>query len=47
MNEIIRTRYPVPVPWTDETPTEPGAHRCRFKAGDGIDQTPFEVELYD
>ena len=31
------------MPWTDHPPTEPGTYRCRFKAGDGIDQTPFDV----
>ena len=35
------------MPWTDEPPTEPGTYRVRFKAADGIDQTPFEVELHD
>ena len=31
------------MPWTIDPPTEPGVHRCRFNAGIGIDQTPFDV----
>ena len=31
------------MPWTDQPPTEPGTYRLRFKAADGIDQTPFDA----
>ena len=35
------------MPWANSPPTAPGNYRLRFKAADGIDQTPFEIELRD
>ena len=33
--------------WTRTPPTKPGTYRCRFLPADGVDTTPFDVDLVE